>query len=192
MKAVFVLIVIVLVASGSYNYFIRDRLKHITVENDAVTIDVDDYVVRFLASGEFRETYMLFGGEYFKDKKLISPIILYGLKLIDAKDIYKRYPDFHRCKSPGAPLAQPKVKGLNLIPANKQVLDELRETIEEFEDNLANDGDRVCVSLVGKNLDMQSAEVPGKNIDIKDQLQPRTFYLINSSERINCKSLLDQ
>ena len=191
MKAVFAVIVIALAALGFYNRFVKDPLKHITVENDMVTIDADDYVVKFSASEEFQETYMLFGGEYFKDKKLISPIIMYGLKLVDARDIYKRYPDFYRCKSPGASLAQPKVGALNLIPVNNEVLDELRESIEEFDDNLANDGNRVCVSLAGKTLDMQSAEVPGQNIDIKDQLQPRTFHLIDSSKRINCKNLLD-
>ena len=191
MKAVLIIIIGSLVIFGLYNYFIKDSLKHINVENDSVTVDVEDYLVKFSVLGEFRETYMLFGGEYFNDKKLISPIILNGLILVDAKDIYTRYPDFHRCTSPGAELAKPKVKDLNLIPADESVLNELKMTIEEYENNFENKGDRVCVSLTGKTLDIQSAEVPGQNIDVKEHLQSRTFHLINSSERINCKSLLD-
>ena len=192
MKAIFILVVLVLVALGVYNYFIKDPLKHITIENDAVTIDAEDYLAKFSVSREFRETYMLFGGEYFKDKKLINPIWLAGLGIVDAKDIYARYPDFHRCNSPGASLAKPKVENLNLIPASEEVLDELRESIEESEDNFAAKGDRVCVSLIGKTLDIESAIVPENNIDIKDHLPAQAFYLINSSQRVNCKNLLDQ
>ena len=90
-----------------------------------------------------------------------------------------------------AALAQPKVKHLNLIPADGPVLDELKATLEEYEDNLGRDGDRVCVSLMGKTLDMRFAMVPGHTIDIKDQLPRQTFHLIHSSQRVPCKSLLD-
>ena len=156
-----------------------------------VTVDVGDYKAEFLAFLEFQKTYMIFGGGYYQNKNLINPIVLSGLGMVDAKRIYARYPDFYRCASPGAALAQPKVKQLNLIPANQQVLDELKASIEEFEDQLGNDGDRVCVSLIGKTLDMRSAMVPRHTVDIKDQLPRQTFHLIHSSQRVPCKSLLD-
>ena len=192
MNAVFKLIIIVLVVSGLYYYLNDDSHGNITIEGDAVTVDVGDYEAKFSVSGGFQTTYMLFGGRYFKNKKLIGPVSLSGLVIVDAKNIYARYPDFHRCNSPGASLAKPKVEHLNLIPADEQVLDELKLTIQEYKDNLRNHMDRVCVSLIGKTLDMQSAKVPGMNIDIKDQLPRQTFHLINSSKRINCKYLLDQ
>ena len=135
---------------------------------------------------------MLFGGGYSKDKSSINPITLFGLGIVDAKNIYARYPDFHRCDSPGAALAQPKVKWLNLIPADKQALNELRESIKKFEDNLGQDGDRVCVSLVGKTLLMKSAKVPIMQMDKNGKLHPPTYHLIRSSKRINCRDLLDQ
>ena len=156
-----------------------------------MTVDVGDYKAKFLAFMEFQKTYMIFGGGYYQNKNLINPIVLSGLGMVDAKRIYARYPDFHRCASPGAPQAQLRVKQLNLIPANQQVLDELRASLEESEDQLGNDGDRVCVSLMGKTLDMRSAMVPGHTIDIKDQLPRQTFHLIHSSQRVPCKSLLD-
>ena len=192
MKFIFTLIVIALAVSGIYNYFIKDSLEHIMVGGDAVSVDAGDYVVKFLLSGEFRKTYMLFGGEYFTEKSLINPIVLNGLGMVDAKNIYARYPDFYSCKSAGAAIAQPKVEDLNLIPFDEEMLGELQSTINEYQKNFSNKGDRVCVSLIGKTLSMKSAEVPGQNIDFKDQLPSRTFYLVNSSQRVNCKNLLEK
>ncbi len=191
MKAVLALILIGPVVAGSYNSSNSHAMKNISIEGDVVTVDVGDYKAKFLAFLEFQKTYMIFGGGYFQNKNLINPIVLSGIGMVDAKRIYSRYPDFHRCASPGAALAQLKVKQLNLIPANQQVLDELRSSIKESEQNLGNDGDRVCVTLVGKTLDMRSAMVPGHTIDIKDQLPLQTFHLIHSSQSVDCKSLLD-
>jgi len=201
MKAFFTLVLIVVVALGVYNYLNNHLLsihftdglpEHITIEGDSVTVDAGDYDVRFEALREYQKTYMLFGGGYSKDKSSINPITLFGLGIVDAKNIYARYPDFYRCDSPGAALAQPKVKWLNLIPADKQALNELRESIKEFEDNLGQDGDRVCVSLVGKTLLMKSAKVPIMQMDKNGKLHPPTYHLIRSSKRINCRDLLDQ
>ena len=191
MKAVLALVFIGLATAGSYIYSNSASLENITIDGDTVTVDVGDYEAKFLAFLDFRKTYMLFGGGYFQNKNLINPIVLSGLGIVDAKRIYRRYPDFHRCKSPGAALAQPKVKHLNLIPADHRVLAELKATIAEHKENLGSDGDRVCVSLIGKTLDMRSAIVPGHDIDIQDQLPRQTFHLIDSSQRVDCRSLLD-
>ena len=200
MKAFFTLVLIVLVALGVYHYlnnhllsihFADDLPEHITIEGDSVTVDAGDYDVKFEALREYQKTYMLFGGSYSKDKSSINPIWLSGLGIVDAKNIYAPYPDFHRCNSPGAALAQPKVKSLSLIPADKQALNELRKSIKEFEDNLGQ-GDRVCVSLVGKTLVMRSAIVPKWHMDDNGKFQPATYHLIRSGKRINCKNLLDQ
>ncbi len=201
MKAFVTLVLIVVVALGVYNYLNDNSLsteltddlpEHITIEGDSVTVDAGDYDVNFEASREYQKTYMLFGGGYSKDKSSINPITLFGLGIVDAKEIYARYPDFHRCDSPGAAFAQPKVKWLNLIPADEQALTELRESIKEFEDNLGQDGARVCVSLVGKTLLMKSAKVPEMQMDRNGELHPPTYHLISSSKRIDCRNLLDQ
>ncbi len=190
MKAFLALVVIGLIVVGSYSYFKIVSLGTITITTEVVTYEAGDYGAKLLDSREFQNTYMLFGGGYFEDKNLMNPIALAGIEIADAKRIYARYPDFHLCASPGAALAQPKVKHLNLIPADGQVLDELMATIEEYEDNLGNDGDRVCVSLTGEIQVIRSA-LPEHNIGITDQPLRQTFHLIHSSERIDCKSLLD-
>ncbi len=81
------------------------------------------------------------------------------------------------------------MKWLNLIPADKQALYELRKSIKEFEDNLGQDGDRVCVSLVGKTLLMKSKD-PVLHFMNGKPYTP-TYQLISSSKRINCRNLLD-
>ena len=202
MKACFTLVLIVLVALGVYNYlndnspsthFTDDDLpEHIIIEGNSVTVDAGNYDVKFEGVREYQKTYMLFGGDYSKDKSSINPITLHGLGIVDAKNIYAHYPDFHRCDSPGAALAQPKVEWLNLIPADKQALNQLRKSLKEFEDNLGQNGDRVCVSLVGKTLLMQSSRVPVMHMDSNGNLYTPTYHLISSSKRINCRSLLDQ
>ena len=187
MKTFFGLVLIVLLVVSVY-----DSAENITIAGDSVIVDAGDYDVEFETLREYQATYMLFGGEYSRDETSINPITLFGLGSVDARNIFARYPDFHRCNSPGAQLAQPKVKWLNVIPADKQVLNELKESIEEYEDNLGSDGDRVCVSLVGKTLRMRSAKVPIVHRDRSGKLRPPTYHLINSSKMVSCKSLLDQ
>ena len=198
MKAFFTLVLILVVALGVYNYLNNHLLsihfadafpEHITIEGDSVTVDAGDYDVKFEALREYQKTYMLFGGSYSKDKSSINPITLFGLGIVDAKSIYARYPDFHRCESPGAALAQPKVKWLNLIPADKEAIYELRKSLKDHKDNLGQDGDRVCVSLEGKTLRMKSQDPVLRFMNGKPYTP--TYQLITSSKRINCRNLLD-
>ncbi len=196
MKAILKLAVIALGAFGLYNYFSNGSFENVTVTGDAVVVDAGNFISEFSISGEFQKTYMVFGGGYFKNKNLINPISLSGLNIADAKNIYAQFPDFHRCSSPGASLAIPKTKHLNIIPADNQVLDELRASIKEHERNFSKGKERICVSLTGKTLDTQSTEVPGKNstedMIIIHQIPRQPFYLITSSARVSCKNLLDQ
>ena len=195
MKAILKLAVIAVAAFGLYNYFGNGSFENVTVAGEVVAVDAGNFVAEFSISGNFRKTYMIFGGGYFKNKNLINPISLSGLNVADAKNIYTQYPDFHRCSSPGASLAIPKTKHLNLIPADKQVLDELRASIKEYERNFSKGEDRICVSLTGKTLRTRSTEVPGKNstedMIMVHHIPPQPFYLITSSQRVNCKNLLD-
>jgi len=80
------------------------------------------------------------------------------------------------------------VKWLNLIPADKQALYELRKSLKDHKDNLGQDGDRVCVSLVGKTLRMKSKDPVLRFMNGKPYTP--TYHLIRSSERINCRNLL--
>ena len=195
MRSILNFVVIALIAFGIYKYLGDDSFENVTVQGDAVAVDAGNFVAEFSISGGFERTLMLFGGGYFKDSNLINPISLSGLNIAAAKSIYAQYPDFHRCSSPGASLAIPRTKNLNLIPADNQVLEELRATIKEHERNFSNGEDRICVSLTGNTLNVLSNEVQGKNstddLRIIHRIPPQPFYLITSSERLNCKNLLE-
>ena len=194
MKSLLTLIVIVFAIWGLYS-FLNDPTEHITVASSSVTVDAGDFVAELSVTGEYKKTYMLFGGAYFKNKNLINPIVLSGLGIVDAKRIYARYPDFHRCSSPGASLAQPKVKSLSLIPVDKRAFNELLDSINKHENFFASGDERICVSLSGKTLSPVSTEFVGKNsteeMRMLFQIPQESFYLINSAEILNCKNLLD-
>jgi len=181
MKTFFVLVVIGLVVFGFYYFSKSGPLENIKVENNTVTVNTGNSVVQFLILGDFQNTYMLFGGEYFKNKKIANPISLSGLDIRDANEIYEKYPDFHRCSSPGAALAKPKVQLLNLIPKDKSNLDKLKTAVKKQDENFANKDDRICISLTGKILDPKSP-----------QPVPQDFYLIHSSKTVDCKNLLEE
>ena len=191
MKTFLILIVLILIALGLYYYISDGQSGNVVIEGNEVTVDAGDFQAVFLASDEFSETFMLFGGDYFNTKNLINPVILFGLGIANAKDIYAQYPDFHRCSSAGASLAKEKIEDLNLIPANESVLDGLKAIIEEFKDSLASSGGRVCVTLTGKILDIQTVEIPEEDIDILDKFPLQDYYLIDSSKSIDCVSLLE-
>ena len=84
--------------------------------------------------------------------------------------------------------------GGNLPPESVATLDRNTQ-IKEHERNFSKGKERICVSLTGKTLDTQSTEVPGKNstedMIVMHHIPPQPFYLITSSERVNCKNLLD-
>jgi hypothetical protein len=194
MKVLISLAILILIAWGVYGY-INDPTSHITVSGNSVMVDAGDFTAELSVTGDYKNTYMLFGGEYFKNKNLVNPIVLSGLEIDDAKSIYSRYPDFHLCKSPGAPLAQPKVKPLYLIPADESVFKELMNSIKSHEKNFASGEERICVVLSGKALTLLSDEFPGtdstKDIKKTYRVSPGQYYLINSAKIVQCKDLLD-
>jgi len=138
---------------------------------------------------------MIFGGSYFKNKHVISPIVLFGLRMAYAKRIYARYPDFHLCSSPGASLAKPKVENLSLIPVDKQAFNELLDSIDKHEENFASGDGRICVSLSGKTLSPVSTKIVGKNsteeMRLSFEIPQGPYYLISSAKLLDCKNLLN-
>jgi len=193
MKSFLTFIVIVFAIWRLYS-FLEDPTAHITVASSSVTVDAGDFVAELSVTGKYQKTYMLFGGSYFKNKNLINPIVLHGLRIADAKRIYARYPDFHLCSSPGASLAKPKLESLSLIPVDKRAFNELLDSISKHEENFASGDGRICVSLSGKTLSPVSSEVFGKHsageMRVLFIIPQESYKLINSAEILDCKDLL--
>lgn len=195
MRAFLFLLIIALVVFGYFYYSDNGASENVRIEGDTVIVDAGNFEARFSTTGEFLETYMIFGGGYFSDKNLANPVALSGLEIEAAKDIYAKYPDFHMCKSAGAPLAQSKIKHLQLIPADGSALKNLKSLIAEHEENFSKGKERVCTTLTGKILFPTSQQFSGKNSTEErrmiHEIPPGPYYLISSSKRVDCKALLD-
>ena len=193
MKAIFLLLIMMALATSAFYYY--SNPKNIRVRGNKVIVDAGNFEAVLSVTGEYLQTHMVFGGSYFQEKNLVNPVSLSVLEIADARDIYKKYPDFHMCKSAGAHLAQNKVRNLNLIPADQKSLKELRALIEEHEENFAAGRERICITLTGKTLSPDSKEVQGRDstgdMRMIYAIPPGPYYLIQSAKRLECKKLLD-
>ena len=100
------------------------------------------------------------------------------------------YPDFHKCKSPGAAVAQNALLRLYIIPADSEVLNILKNAVSQHEKNFKNKGDRIFVKLEGEVLRMTKAIIRKVNGDVTDQVPSqmrRDRYLVKSVEIVEAK-----
>jgi hypothetical protein len=158
-----------------------------TITNGTVVVATDHMDVHFERVEPFEQTIMVFGGLETNQGDAISKVVIVGLSLDDARPIYARYPDFHMCKSAGAPLAQKATRQFDIVAASPPVQRKLRRAIAEHEASLRQGGERVCIKLKGGVLELTSARVRQGNEDVTDQLPPQIqhdYYLIESVERI--------
>lgn len=162
----------------------------LTIGSDEVLLATGDLDVRFNRGKPFDGTYMVFGGGSLDHPNALANISLAGLSVRHAKAIHSRYPDFHRCASPGAPLAKEKVVSLDIVPADGETLGRLRSTLEDFDDSIRNGGDRVCVELHGTRLELAGVEVREVGEDVTDTIQMTKFYLVDSVSRVDCQQAM--
>ena len=150
--------------------------------------------VHFERLKSFMNTYIVFGGMELNHRDAISEISISGLPTNNARSIYAMYPDFHLCKSAGAPLAQEAIRELDIIPVNAKVLKKLKKVLDEHKKGLKQANGRVCVKLEGEIIKLTSAKVRKANEDITDQLPPQVkhnYYLVESAEIIDAKTALE-
>ena len=164
---------------------------NITISGDEVTVHRADLEGTFIATDVLSDTYMLFGGTYTAHKNAISPILMAGLAIEEAKGIYESYPDFFMCGSPGASLAKSLISDLIIIPFSSPVLRTLKDAIDIFKQNIGIGGERVCVALEGEQLEMQSVILKQTKEEIGHRFGQKRFYLVRLAEQVECKSLLE-
>jgi hypothetical protein len=164
----------------------------VTVDEARVFVETDDLDVEFTREDPVSETYMLFGGTPVQHGNAINKITLAGLEMSTAKKIHKRYPDFFKCASPGAAMAKPRVKQLDIVPADANVLATLQQALEEFNDNIRNGGDRICVKITGVRLELGKATVRELGEDLTPKLKQHklNFLLVTSAEKLEAGPLL--
>ena len=159
-----------------------------SVTTDEIIVRTANMDVHFARGKPFASTYMIFGGIETNQSDAISKVTLSGLNIRTARSISARYPDFHLCKSPGAPLAQKAIRQLDIVPANSEVTKILRKTLSEHQT-----GTRVCVGLEGEVLKLTSAIVRGVNEDITNKLPPQVhheYFFVESAQIIDSRKAL--
>ena len=163
-------------------------------EDDELIVEAGDLDVYFELMEPVSETYMVFGGGHVKHKNAFGSVTLAAISMTDAIPIYERYPDFHRCSSPGAARAKNAVNQMNIVAADSDVLETLKAVLSEHKDSIRQGGDRVCVRMDGAVLEMTAAVVRAADEDIMDDLprQARTnFFYVESAEIVDAQSALE-
>lgn len=188
----FVLFRVAIMAAG-VSFSGCGRTGHAVSSSDTeAVVKTADLEVRFRRTEPWSETYMIFGGTAIDQKNAVNNVTLVGLDLDDARRIHSRYPDFHRCSSPGARSAQSLTVQLNLVPSDSVVLDELRAALSDHEASLQSGGDRVCVRVEGAVLELESVRLREDGTDITSQTPFKRFdyFLVTFAERVDSADAL--
>jgi hypothetical protein len=114
----------------------------------------------------------------------ISKVTLFGLPDYAARYIHSQYPDFHRCKSRGAPMAQNQTLQIDVVAANSKIEKRLKKALAMHDKGVSKNGDRVCVTIEGEMLTLRSVVFADLDKDITQELAstgPREYFFVTSA-----------
>ena len=196
MKKAFICIVLILAAvfvmRGHWQRSAKEAVAF--TEDNELYVEAGDFDVYFELHEEFSETYMLFGGNRETHKSAFNEFSLFVISMADARPIYRAYPDFYMCASPGAPRAKKAVQAMNIIAADSSVLEALNEAVSEFNNSIGKGSDRVAVYLEGVKLEMTAAIVRKADEDMLERLpQPSrsNYFLVEYAEMVDAQAALE-
>jgi hypothetical protein len=164
------------------------------VDDQHVALETADFNVRFFRLEPFSDSFMIFGGSDAQPRNMMSHVTLSGLPVRHARSIAQSYPDFHRCKSPGARQAQQLTKTMNFVAADRQIQKTLSEALKLFNDRLTPDGERTCVTVSGERLKLATVHLKQNGMDVTSDVAPAfkmEAYLASDAEVADCKTLLN-
>jgi hypothetical protein len=187
----------VLLVIAALFFWLGNHSNDVTLERTASgTIKyTDDFKVHLTQTEGIFETFMVFGGHI--DKRLQNSISDYSfgvLEIGEATAIKQKYPDFNQCKSPGAAIAQRKIRTISLIAEDKETAETLEETVALHDEHLSEDGDRVCVEIRGSRVELSTILLKENDMDISKDIIPSfrnsAFYLIDGAEIRDCEAMM--
>jgi hypothetical protein len=164
-----------------------------TIEGKEVLVATDGLDVKFVRVKPFSNSYLLFGGAALQHRDAFTKITLAGIELKTARYLYARFPDFHLCKSAGAPLAKREVRSLDIVPADGKILKILRKALAAHDKSLEGDGKRPCVMIKGDVLRFKSCVVRANGQNITGELPPqvhRDYYLVTEAKILDSEAAL--
>lgn len=192
------LLVLVLVAYGAF--LLTDRVRLLTgdvgtrIEGNTVHRLADEIEGRFQRVGSLEATWMVFGGDPGGQRNALAHATVAGLDLRAAQSIAARYPDFHRCSSPGAGEAQGQTETLAVVAANGLAREAVRDAVRQHDARLRSGGERTCLSLRGATLSLEGARTVEGDHDLSGRLVPafrRVRFILAEEARVrDCGPLL--
>ena len=126
------------------------------VEGREVVSEMWDFEVRYTKADPVHDSYMIFGGDAKQRRNQFGHATVAALPIADARQIASRFPDFHRCKSPGARVAMDLIEQHAFIAADRSTRSALVEAVELHEERLYGDGQRTCFTVIGARLEPDS------------------------------------
>jgi hypothetical protein len=194
MKGLQILVVLCLI--GGAIYFLKfskpSLTSNISQTGNEIIIEAGDVRGTFTRLESFHDTFMLFGGGFINDKNAISPITLSTLQIDQARDIWRQYPDFNKCKSAGAPLAKQMIQGMSFIPTDSNVLAVMKRGLDDSFANVKKGADRVCMTIEGSYLQLEDVQIPEHNLNLTEKFTNMNFFLGAGAEIVECKTLLEE
>jgi len=164
------------------------------VEGREVFRDASQIEARFSVTGSLDDTFMLFGGGIEKHRNSLTHATVAGLAIRHARLIAERYPNFHLCKSPGAPQAQRLTETLSFVAADRAARDTLGEALDLYEERLRGDGERTCIRVTGTPLSLESVRLKQNGEDITREVAPafaeNRLVLAKRVQIEDCRALL--
>jgi hypothetical protein len=166
----------------------------VRMEGEMLVVDADQLEGRFYVGGPFSGTFMVFGGLGERLPNSVTDVILAGLPIDDARLIHSRFPDFHRCSSPGAESAKMRVQDLTFVAQNRGIARTLSKVIDLHGERIRSGGERTCVSVSGQQLSLASVKIKEPPVDITGEVSPMfadlDVYLAEAATIEDCETLL--
>jgi len=194
MQRLIILVALLSLAAYGYKNYSPSG-PSVKVAEDGIIRDTGQLEAHFQRRGALSGAYMIFGGNI--DRKLpnsFSDITLAALSIDDASNIHSRYPDFHKCKSAGASMAQQMTRTLSLVTGSDKAFDALEDSLELHSERLQGSGDRTCVALEGNDISLSSVTLKETGSDISADVVPTfrntRFFLVEDAQLVDCRRLL--
>lgn len=190
------LLVFVLVMAAAYLFVNRldSSAPGLREDGRQVVLETAQLEARFSRVGDLSESFMLFGGSVDRATNSLTHATLSGLAMRHARLIHQSYPDFHRCKSPGAAQAQRLVETMSLIGATRSARNGLADAVDLYGERLRSGGEQTCLAISGQHLTLDSVHLKEDGRDLTREVVPAfrgtRFTLAESVELNDCESLL--
>ena len=170
MWKVIAFLVLLIVAGRLVVRYVRSNPLTPVVDGSQVTVESQDYGVRFQRSGAFSGTYFLCDA---KGEDWTSEPVNARLRVIEreaAREYMRSYADFHRYRSDSSMRLADVAAPLAVIAANRGTYGDLQALLSSHEGRKATGGERLCVAVSGELLTFLSAQTLDDGRDSTESL----------------------